>query len=106
MTMSKQEAADYCVNLRNQKLTYPAISEALAKAGYVSEKTKRPLGAIAVRSLVMETVKEDEKEIQQQMARFKAGTPILDKLEAVKVVAKISGLDADKKLKLVLSILD
>lgn len=105
MSMNQQELADYCVKLRNQKLTYPAIAEALAKTGYVSAKTKRPLGPIAVRSIVTEAQRADEKEIQEQMVRFK-GTPAVDKLEAVKVVAKLNKVDPDKRLAMVLAILD
>jgi hypothetical protein len=53
MALSYQEATQQAVQLRKQGLTYPKIEEHLRTLGYVSPFTRKAVGHLTVRNMVV-----------------------------------------------------
>lgn len=103
--MKPDEVPAYCQTLRAQGLSYPTIAEQLAKSGYTSPRTKRPLTAMTVRHLVTELERTDNRDMKEQSAKF-SGTPVLEKLEAVKKILQIKEIGVKKQMSIIQILLE
>jgi hypothetical protein len=77
--MTQQEALEIAVRMHQQRIPYPKIAEHLKAAGYISARTKAPIGALAVRHMVtmlekkkVDSAREDAKEDTISLAAPKA----------------------------------
>ena len=78
MMMTQQDAYDQAVKLRNQGLKWEAIADHLKNAGYISARTGKPLGHLAVRHMVVAVEKREQelakKDEQERKPTIVAGT--------------------------------
>lgn len=98
--LSHKDAIDQAVKLRKQGVAFSKITEHLAKAGYRSARTARPVTEMGVRYMVSNAEKarhDDHEEVMQ--------VTTASLVEVIKRLADLPGVNEETKLQLVESLL-
>lgn len=98
--LSHKEAVEQAVKLRKQGVPYSDITEHLAKAGYRSTRTSRPVTEMGVRYMVSaaEKARHEDREEVMQVTTASLG-------EVIKRLVDLPGVDEETKLQLVESLI-
>jgi hypothetical protein len=60
--MTYEQAVEMATKMHQQGISYPKIEDHFKKIGYRSSRTKKPVGALAIRHMVKSTELKDKKQ--------------------------------------------
>lgn len=98
--LSHKEAVEQAIRLRKQGVAFSEITQHLAKVGYKSARTARPVTEMGVRYMVSnaEKARHEDREEVMQVTTASLG-------EVIKRLVDLPGVEEEIKLQLVESLL-
>lgn len=102
MTMTKDQAVAQVRQLRKQGVTWPNIEKHLRDAGYVSDRTGRPIKELAIRYMVDNAEREDRLDVRREEEEEKLFVLESDHAfkDNVKALMSVEGFTPEIRLKL------
>lgn len=102
MTMTYQQAVQQARQLKKQGVQWKKIEEHLQKAGYVSERTGKPIKELAIRYMIDRADRQDRAEIQEEAKEEKMYVVAADNSfkDNFKTLMTAGGFSAEMRLKL------
>lgn len=91
--MTHEWAVEQAKQLRTQGKTYPEIEEHFKRIGYVSPKTKKPVGHLAIRHMVTASDKKEKQEFKEEEKSMKLIAPHFR--DTVRKICEIPGIDEE-----------